>query len=252
MSTETLPAKPIPVSTITASDAVTKKIVAATANTDAPQLVEMIEKVVVVPPETGSSKFLIMELTSQDSTQRARAALELGRRKDVGATADLIAALNDTDADVAREAATSLGLLGNSAAVEPLVAVLHNRDGYFHAVVRAAAGQSLGQLRDLRAVEPLLGAIRDPIAEVSAEAIRALASLPDPRGLPALLEVIRNEHGFFLATARHAAILGLAKIGGEQAICELRFVASNQWEDAVIRAAAIEVIRQRAVSSASN
>jgi len=74
--------------------------------------------------------------------------------------------------------------------------------------------------------------------------------LPDPRGLPALLEVVRNEHGFFLGTARRSAILGLAQIGGEQATCELRFVAANQWEDAVIRAAAIEAIREGATASA--
>ena len=42
----------------------------------------------------------------------------------------------------------------------------------------------------------------------SAEAIRALAWLPDPRGLPAILEVVRNERGFFLASTRRAAILG--------------------------------------------
>jgi HEAT repeat protein len=250
--TETLPAKPTPDLTITATDAASKKAVALTANTDRPQPVDEVENVVVTPSETGSPKFLMMELVSSDWTRRANAACELGRRRDVGATAALIAALSDSDADVAREAAQSLGLLGNSAAVEPLIAVLNNCDGYFHVVARIAACHSLGQLRDLRAVEPLLNAIRDTSAEVSAEAIGALASVPDPRGLPALLEVVRNQHGFFLAATRHAAILGLARFGGEQAICELRFVASNQWEDAVVRAAAIEATRQDVASPASN
>jgi HEAT repeat protein len=163
---------------------------------------------------------------------------------DAAALPALIVALHDTDADVAREAAASLGLLRNPAAVEPLIAVLANHDGYFHAVVRAAATQSLGQLRDPRAVAPLLAAIKDPVAEASAEAIRALAALSDPRSLPALLEVVRNEHGYFLATARHAAILGLAHLGGTQADCELKFVGNNQWEDASIRAAAIEAVRE--------
>jgi len=176
-----------------------------------------------------------------------RAALSASTHVDQPRRADTnaaLAALRDADADVAREAAASLGVLGSAEAVEPLIAILNNRDGYFHGVVRIAAAESLGQLRDLRAVVPLLNAIRDPIAEVSAEAIRALASLPDPRGLPALLEVVRNEHGFFLATTRRAAILGLAQIGGKQAICELRFVATNQWEDAVVRAAAIEATHE--------
>jgi HEAT repeat protein len=130
-----------------------------------------------------------------------------------------------------------------------LIAVVDNRDGYYHSAARIAATHSLGQLRDLRAVVPLLNAIRDPVAEASAEAIRTLASMPDPRGLPALLEVVRNEHGFFLATTRRAAILGLAQIGGKQAACELHFVATNQWEDAVVRAAAIEAIPKGSIST---
>jgi HEAT repeat protein len=192
----------------------------------------------------------LADLASPDSAKRAAAATALGHANDVTAVPALITALRDSDADVAREAAASLGLLGNAAAVEPLIAVLDNRDGYFHSVVRTAATHSLSQLRDLRAVPPLLIAIRDPIAEASAEAIRALASLPDPRGLPALLEVVRNEHAFFLSTTRLAAIRGLAHIGGEQAVCELRFVAGNKWEDAVIRAAAIEAIGSGATSPA--
>jgi HEAT repeat protein len=189
--------------------------------------------------KVDSVESLVDELASPDPVRRAAAVEALGRTANAAAAPALITALRDADADVAREAATSLGSVGSAVAVEPLLAVLNNRDGYFHCVVRAAASHSLGQLRDLRAVAPLLDAINDPITEVSAEAIRALASLADPRGIPALLQVVRNQHGYFLDVTRHAAILGLAKIGGEQAACELRFVASNQWENAVIRAAAI-------------
>jgi HEAT repeat protein len=163
----------------------------------------------------------------------------------------LIAALGDTDADVAREAAASLGTLGSSTAADALLKVLENRDGYFHGVVRVAAIHSLGRLRDPGSVMALLNAIKDPIAEASAEAIRALSSLDDPRTLPALLEVVRNEHGFFLPTTRRAAVLGLAQIGGKQAAFELRFIADNQWEDAAIRATAIEAIRQDSILRAS-
>jgi HEAT repeat protein len=197
--------------------------------------------------ETSTSKPIPASNAVSSEMKPQRAALSASTHVDQPRRADTnaaLAALRDADADVAREAAASLGVLGSAEAVEPLIAILNNRDGYFHGVVRIAAAESLGQLRDLRAVVPLLNAIRDPIAEVSAEAIRALASLPDPRGLPALLEVVRNEHGFFLATTRRAAILGLAQIGGKQAICELRFVATNQWEDAVVRAAAIEATHE--------
>ncbi|MGA3066648.1 MAG: HEAT repeat domain-containing protein [Tepidisphaeraceae bacterium] len=191
-------------------------------------------------PRLGDLQLMLEELKSSDSVRRAAAAAALGRTADNAAVPGLIAALDDSDADVARQAAKSLGSLGNAAAVDPLVAVVNNREGYFHSAVRIAAIHSLGELRDLRAVVPLLNAIRDPLADASAEAIRALSLLPDPRGVPALLEVVRNENGFFLATTRRAAILGLAHIGGKQALCELRFVASNQWEDATVRAAALE------------
>lgn len=202
------------------------------------------------PAKSESLQTLVGELTSADSLRRATAATALGRSANVVAVPALVLALRDADADVAREAAASLGLLGSASGVEPLIAVVDNHDGYFHSVVRAAAIHSLGQLRDPRGVVPLLNAVKDPIAEASAEAIRALASLADPRSLPALLEVVRNEHRFFLASTRHAAILGLAQLGGEQAVCELRFVAANQWEDAAVRAAAIEVVGKASPSIA--
>jgi HEAT repeat protein len=195
-------------------------------------------------PDVEGMRARLADLASSDAGRRTQAAATLGKMADAAAVPVLIGLLRDGDADVAREAATSLGLLFSAGAVEPLIVVVENREHYFHTVVRAAAAQSLGQLRDPRAVAPLLVAVRDPIAEVSAEAIGALSSLSDPRSLPALLEVVRNEHGFFLATARRAAVLGLARIGGEQAACELRFVAGNQWEDAGIRATAIEAIRK--------
>ena len=207
------------------------------------------EELAVACPRAERLEALLTELVSPDAARRASAARDLGRNGDVAAVGPLISALKDADADVAREAAASLGLLRNAAAVEPLIAVLDNRDGYFHCVARIAAAHSLGQLGDLRAVTPLIHAIKDPIAECAAEAIRALALLPDPRSLPAFLEVVRNEFGFFLATTRHAAILGLAAIGGKQAVCELHFVASNQWEDAAIRAAAMEVTRDGSASA---
>jgi len=247
MATETTPSKPSPASKAVTTETDAQKLAArAATNVDKPQpTTEKIAAVLAAAnTKVQSQQSLLEELASPVSARRAAAAKELGRLGDAAAAPALIAALRDADADVAREAATSLGLLGSATAVEPLIAVVNNVDGYFHSVVRIAATHSLSQLRDLRAVVPLLDAIRDPVAEASAEAIRAVASLPDPRNLPALLEVVRNEQGFFLATTRRAAILGLAQIGGEQAVCELRFVAGNQWEDAVVRAAAIEATHE--------
>jgi HEAT repeat protein len=206
----------------------------------------------VAHPQKESLRLLLAEFGSADSERRATAAEALGRLADIAAVPALIGGLRDSDADVARESAVALGCLGSAAAVEPLIGVLQNRDGFFHSVVRAAATGSLGQLLDRRAVVPLLNAINDPVAEISVEAIGALGAMPDPRSIPALLEVVRNEHGFFVGTTRRAAILALARIGGEQAACELRFVASNEWEDAVIRSTAIEATRTGSSSGTIN
>jgi len=249
MSTHTAASKPItPVSKVLAPETKPQSASGCCgAQADKPPVSDQIAAVLTAAqPKVESLQPLLDELASPDAGQRSKAVAALGRMSDAAAVPALITALGDADADVAREAATSLGLLGNAMAVEPLIAVVNNRDGYFHSIVRIAAIRSLGQLRDVTAVIPLLNAVRDPIAEASTEAIGALASLPDPRGLPALLEVIRNQHNFYLATTRRAAILGLAKIGGDQATCELRFVAENQWEDAPVRAAAIESTRPTA------
>jgi HEAT repeat protein len=195
---------------------------------------------------------LVIDLESADAQRRLGAARALGRLKNRAAAAPLIAALSDPDADVANAAAHGLGVLGDPSAVEPLIVVLNNADGYFHEVVRTAGIASLGQLRDPRAVEPLQNAINDSMAETSAEAIHALAMLGDARGVASLLAVIRNADGFFLPTARRAAVVALAKLGGPQADCELKFVATNEFEDPAIRDAAIGVIAHAAPAASVN
>jgi HEAT repeat protein len=149
-----------------------------------------------------------------------------------------IAALRGTDADTARDAAAELGRLGDAAAVEPLIEVLVNANGYFHGVVRAAAASSLAQLRDGRAFQALLGAVSDSMAEASAEAVRALAAMGDPRAAGALIEIVRNPTGFYLQTVRLAAVRGLVQLGGAAAATELRKLASDPSEDAIVREAA--------------
>lgn len=238
MSTETLSSHPTIVSKTTPPE--TKVIppstaVAVTTPTTSPA---------PAPANEESLPVLLQQLNSGDTAHRVKAATALGHKTYAAAVPELIVALNDSDADVAREAATSLGQLGSSAAVAALIEVLENPNGYYHSVVRVAAIHSLGHLRDVRAVESLLKAIKDPMAEASAEAIRSLATLKDPRTLAALLQVVRNEDSYFLPNTRRAAVLALSQLGGTQAESELRFIAENQWEDGMIRATAQELIHK--------
>jgi HEAT repeat protein len=138
-----------------------------------------------------------------------------------------------------------LGATGNAAAVEPLIEIVSNTNGYYHSVVRSAAAVSLGQLKDLRSVDALLNAVNDPISDPSTEAIRALTVLADPRAIGAFVEVVRNSNGFFANSVRRAAVLGLAKLGGDVAKAELRLVAADESEDSVIRQEAGEAIAAR-------
>jgi len=157
---------------------------------------------------------------------------------DLAAVTANIAALRGNDADVARDAAAALGGLGDTSAVEPLIEVLADANGYFHSVVRAAAASSLAQLNDARAFQPLVHAVRDNMAEASAEAVRALATMGDPRAVGVLIDIVRNPSGYFLSTVRLAAVAGLKQLGGERAAAELRQVAGDGSEDPVIREAA--------------
>ena len=156
--------------------------------------------------------------------------------------AALIVALHDADADTAREAAISLGKSGNKAAVEPLMEALGNQDGYFHSVVRAAAATGLATLHDVRAFDTLVKAMNDSMAETSAEAVRALSALGDPRAVQPLIDVVRNSDGFFLPVVRRAAVIALKKLGGTQAVAELSSVAACTWEDTVIRQEAGHIV----------
>lgn len=200
------------------------------------------KKPAVAPIFVAVAPNAMNELNSASAERRADAATAMGKSNDLTAVEPLLAALRDLDADVARDAATALGRLGGTSAVEPLIEVITNANGYFHSVVRSAAAASLGQLNDQRAVPALLNAVNDPIAEPSSEAIRALANLRDERAVSALIEVVRNRNGFFVNSVRRAAVLGLIKLGGEDARQELRSVASNAWEDSVIREEAAATI----------
>jgi len=183
---------------------------------------------------------LLGELLSSDMQARLTAAAALGRLNEAAAVPALVVALRDPSAEAASESASSLGLIGDRSAVEPLINVIKNQENFYHCVVRAAAAQSLGQLKDVTAVPALIDAIRDPMAEASAESIRALAALKDNRAIEPLIDVVNNHHGFFLPFVRRAAILALGTFNDGRATEALNEVAGNMIEDAVVRQSAIE------------
>lgn len=151
------------------------------------------------------------------------------------AVTSLCHGLRDYDADRARDAAVSLGHVRHASAVQPLIEALTNADGFTHPVVRAAAAASLGQLGNRRAVDALIVATTDSMAEASAEAIRSLGLLGDPRAVAPLVDILRNADGFFVGSTRRAALLALATLGGPEAAAALSEVAANQLEDPTLR-----------------
>jgi HEAT repeat protein len=209
-----------------------------------------VKKIAAKSVETKSVEPKLSAVAETVSSSPAKARVESPA---TSAATALIAALRHSDADIARDAATSLGALGELAAVEPLIQVLSNADGYYHAVVRSAAAASLGRLGDARSVDALLDATRDSLAEPSAEAIRALAAIGDARAINQLIDVVRNPSGFFLGTARRAAVVALAHFRtDERAAAELQAVSTNSWEDAVIRQAAIDALGRSAKNGAAD
>lgn len=150
--------------------------------------------------------------------------------------------LRDLNADVAREAAIELGSTRQAGAVEALSAAVRNENNYFHPVVRAAAAESLGRLGDTHAVDALIVATSDSMAEASAEAVRALATLGDKRAVPVLVEIVRNPNGYYLPIVRRAAMTALAKLDKTRATQELTIIAARSNEDPVLRQTASELI----------
>jgi HEAT repeat protein len=143
----------------------------------------------------------------------ARAATVAEVRRDRTGVLGLIAKLRDVDADVARDAATALGSLPVDAeAVNALAEAVVNAHGYFHSVVRVAAATALGRLGSHEAVDALIYAVRDPMAEASEEAVRALGLIGDRRAIPALQAAVNNDDGFFLENVRRTAEDALSRI----------------------------------------
>ena len=180
----------------------------------------------------------IEHLRTGELASRIEAAARLAGMGDPQAAEALRQALRDPTAEVAREAALALGRGCQAGALEALAAVVENADTYFHPSVRTAAAESLGQMKDPRSVVALTQAVRDPLAEPSRAAIRALGLVAHEDAVPLLLSIIENRDNFFHPSVRVTAAEVLATIPTPDAKeCLLNLVA-NQAEAPEVRQAA--------------
>jgi HEAT repeat protein len=181
--------------------------------------------------------------TARSTNQKADAAPPAAQMP--SESPKLIAELRDLAAEVACGAAAALGKIKEPAVVDALITVVVNADNFFHSTVRAAAARSLGQIGDRRAVPCLLQALRDPIAEVSAEAVGALGEIRDGAAVPPLLAAAANADGYFAPMVRLAAVQALGRLDSSEAAHFLRATADNAYEDPVMRQAALATLPVR-------
>jgi HEAT repeat protein len=156
-------------------------------------------------------------------------------------TAVLIDQLQAADADRAVDAAAELGKLDTAEGRAALVAVLANENGYFHTVTRSAAALALGQSADASVSAALHLAAQDEVAEVSREAILSLGRLKVAASASLLMRIAENPTGFYVDSARHAAVRALGMIPALEARELLARLALS--EDRAIAVAADEALR---------
>jgi HEAT repeat protein len=75
---------------------------------------------------------------------------------------------------------------------------------------RVQAARDLRSIRGDAVTQALLGALRDPSAEVATAAVSALGARAEPRVADALREVIVNREGYFASVTRAAAVTTVA------------------------------------------
>ncbi|MBL8153795.1 MAG: HEAT repeat domain-containing protein, partial [Anaerolineae bacterium] len=150
----------------------------------------------------------------QGNESRIRAVMVLGRLGNAVAVEPLIAALSDPDTEVRIRIAIALGELKDKRAVRPLIGTLHDKDWRVkrcatNALARLGADDVLAaSLSDVNAdvrkgaadalvklqiVEPLISALHDDNPDIRSTIILALERSRDPRVVPALITVLRQD-----------------------------------------------------------
>ena len=124
-------------------------------------------------------------------------------------TLALTTALRHQSAEVAAEAADALRDHPNEIAISALRGVVENLDRYFSPGVRAAAIRTLSAILPKGEGASIVAAISDLDAEVSVAAIAGIVDRNESGGAEALLSVLENPKGYYVALTRGAAARGL-------------------------------------------
>jgi arylsulfatase A-like enzyme/HEAT repeat protein len=155
---------------------------------------------------------LASALAIEDTRDRARVAVALARLGDPRAVPHLADAARDAeDRRDAAEAVRRLGLLAGPAAFEPLVALMGEFDTRRHALL------ALGTVHDPRAHDVLVRALaEDTHASMRDAAVQSLGQRGDPRAIPLLSALARDEPGLRLTTESLVRLDAIARgaVGG--------------------------------------
>jgi HEAT repeat protein len=144
-------------------------------------------------------------LNAENSDDRDRAAIALGKSGDPRAVEPLIKALGDPDSFVRSFAAISLGSLKDPRALEPLIKALGDENQR----VRRSAAEALGSFQNPKALEVLIKTLSDENVFVRRSAAQALGNLANPSAVDPLLKALGDEDSYIWT----GASIALTEIG---------------------------------------
>lgn len=144
--------------------------------------------------QTGS-----WQLSSEDPAGRSEAALEMGRRRDPGASTQITGLLKDSDPVVRWSALAALSMLSPAEVLPSIAEALWDS----HWLVRCMAAETLGKMKDSRALEPLITALNDENESVRISVADALGEI----GHQTAFEPLRRiQKGMDIGLGLHALI----------------------------------------------
>jgi len=150
--------------------------------------------------------------SNADVASRVKSIRAIAEIRQPSVTLALTTALRDPSAEVAAEAADALRHHPGESAALALRNVVANADGYFTGGVRAAAIRTLSVILPRGDGAPITAAVADADAEVSVAAIAGVVDRNEQGGADALLTVLENPRGYYVALTRGAAARGLLRM----------------------------------------